>query len=375
MRTKIFIIALLLFPALVISQNKAVIKFDTTSHDFGKIKEEGGNVIYTFFFSNTGTDPLKLTNVKPGCGCTTADWSKDPVLPGQKGYIKTVYNPMNRPGQFHKAITVTSNATVPTQVLIITGEVLARAKTYKDTFTVASGNLRMMSNHIAFMELKNYETKTDTVEILNDWNKPMTFEVTTKLAFAKCIVKPEKLEPKEKGLIILTYDASKRQDWGLIYDYVTIATNDSIDANKTITVSANILEDFSKLTPEQKKTSPKIVFENEIYDFGTIKEGDTAKYTFNFKNNGKGNLIIRKIKASCGCVTTQIINKSVKKKKSNVAVAGDKFLFKKGKSGSIEIVFNSTGRKGDPTKTITVITNDPETPVINLSIKGKVEGK
>ncbi|MFH0866441.1 MAG: DUF1573 domain-containing protein, partial [Bacteroidota bacterium] len=377
MKTKFLLMVLCIASTLSFSQKNAIIKFDTTTHDFGKIKEENGNVSHTFFFSNTGTDTLKLTNVKPSCGCTTADWSKGPVLQGQKGYIKTEYDPKNRPGTFSKAITVTSNATEPIQVLIIKGEVLGRTKDYKDTFTVVSGNLRLKSNHIAFMEIKNNEMKTDTLEIMNDWTKPMTLQVNSQLQFTSCIVKPQKLNPKEKGMIILTYDAAKKNDWGLIYDYLTIATNDSLESNKTITVSANIIEDFSKDTIAQNKKSPKIVFENETFDFDTIKEGDTVKFSFQFKNTGKSNLIIRKVRSSCGCTATQIVgdNPKKKKKKDIAGSGGTEFFYKKGKGGKIYVVFNSSGRKGDLHKTITVITNDPEKSVITLNIKGKVLAK
>jgi hypothetical protein len=374
MKTKILFVALCFIHAFSFSQNNAIIKFDTTTYDFGKIEENGGNAIHTFFFSNTGTDTLKLLNVKPSCGCTTADWSKNPLLPGQKGYIKAEFNPKNRPGVFNKVITVSCNATVPSQVLIIKGEVLARKKDYKDTFSVASGNMRMTSNHIAFMEIKNTEVRSDTLDIMNDWTKPMTLQVKAQLSFATCILKPEKLNPKEKGMIILTYDASKRKDWGLIYDYITLLTNDSLEPNKTITISANILEDFSSLSPKQKKKLPRIAFINETYDFDSIKEGDTASYSFEFINKGKSNLIIRKVKASCGCTATQIISDNPQKtsNKDGENSSNLEYIYKKGTGGRINVVFNSAGRKGEQQKSIVVVTNDPENSVINLNIKGKV---
>lgn len=373
MKTRFLLISLCLIVTFSFAQKNAVIKFDTTTYDFGKIKEDDGFAIHTFFFSNEGTDTLKLANVKPGCGCTTADWSKGPILPGQKGYIKAEYNPKNRAGVFSKAITVTSNATVPTQVLIIKGEVLARKKDYKDTFAVASGNLRLKSNHIAFMKILNNETKTDTLEIMNDWYKPMTLKVREQLSFANCIIKPEVLKPKEKGMIILTYDASKRNEWELTYDYISIVTNDSIEPSKTITISANIAEDFSGLTAKQKENAPKIVFENDTLNFGTIKQGDTVRYSFKFQNEGRSNLVMHRVKSSCGCTATQVVNKfPAKKDKKWPAGLDANYVFMKGKGGSIEVVFNSWGRKGDQHKTITVVTNDPDNPVVVLTVMGKV---
>ena len=63
------------------------IKFENTTFDFGKIKEEGGKVTGKFIFTNVGNEPLELTNVRPGCGCTAANYTKVAIAPGEQGYI------------------------------------------------------------------------------------------------------------------------------------------------------------------------------------------------------------------------------------------------------------------------------------------------
>jgi len=361
MKVKFLVLVILILGVSIVlqAQNKAIIKFDSTVINFGKIKEDGGKVSRTFFFSNVGTDTLKLLNVKPGCGCTTADWTKSPILPGQKGYILAQYDPHGRPGVFNKAINVTSNASETPIMLIIKGDVIPRVKTVLDTFPVTTGNLLMKSNHVAFSEIKNNVVKTDTLEILNYWNKPMTFKATSIPDHIIFKVVPELLQPKQKGLIIVTYDAAKKNDFGLVYDYLTLVTNDTSETNKPITISANITEDFSKLTEKQLKRAPKIVFTSDTCDFGTAKEGDIVKFSFEFKNNGKDKLIIRKTKASCGCTVS----------------TPEKTILKKGESSKINVEFNTDGKKGTQRKTITVITNDPAKPIIVLNITGKVTAK
>ena len=59
------------------------IKFESTTYDFGKIKEEGGKVTGKFIFTNVGNEPLELTNVRPGCGCTAANYTKGAIAPGE----------------------------------------------------------------------------------------------------------------------------------------------------------------------------------------------------------------------------------------------------------------------------------------------------
>ncbi len=363
MKTKtIFSIAIALAivaSTVVKAQNNSVIKFDSLFHHFGKIKEEAGQVSTTFNFSNTGTDTLKIVSIRPAIGSIASDWTHGPILPGKQGYVKVDFNPNGKPGKFSKGIMVATNAKVSSVLLTILGEVIPRLRTVADSFPVTLGNLLMRTNHLAYMEIKNTVIKTDTLLVYNKWYKPMTFSFSNLPACITCKAVPETVLPGKKGMILVTYDAAKKNDWGLVYDFININTNDSTDAAKQLTVSAIIVEDFSKLTPQQKLDAPKINFTTESYDFGTIKAGETAKFSFDFKNNGNSDLIIHKTKASCGCT----------------ASTPEKTTLKKGESSKIDIQFNSVGKKGEQHKTVTVISNDPAKPNITLNIKGTVTPK
>lgn len=90
----------------------AVFKFDEETHDFGVIKR-GPAAPHTFEFTNVGTEPIIVMNVTPSCGCTNVDWSKHPVLPGQKGFIKLSLKTEEQHGVFHKEVYIQSNAKTP----------------------------------------------------------------------------------------------------------------------------------------------------------------------------------------------------------------------------------------------------------------------
>jgi hypothetical protein len=89
--------------------NAPVFKFVEETHDFGNIKE-GPQGQVDFVFTNTGKEPLIIQNCSASCGCTTPDWSKDPIMPGQKGKITVKYNTEGRVGTFNKTIYIASNA-------------------------------------------------------------------------------------------------------------------------------------------------------------------------------------------------------------------------------------------------------------------------
>src|SRR5476651_1864925 len=108
---------------------KAEFKFNEEKHDFGKIPQ-GTPVTTVFEFTNIGKAPLILTEVRPTCGCTIADYTKTPVLPGAKGLIKITYNAAVA-APFNKTIVVKSNAVTPEKYLNIIGEVIAKPASSK----------------------------------------------------------------------------------------------------------------------------------------------------------------------------------------------------------------------------------------------------
>ena len=125
---KVFSLFVVLFAITTVAfAQKGVVKFAKETHDFGKI-EQGKPVTFTFEFTNTGSDPVVISNAQPSCGCTTPDWTKSAVLPGQKGYVKATYNAAAM-GQFNKTITVTSNSERSQIFLALTGEVVAPKET------------------------------------------------------------------------------------------------------------------------------------------------------------------------------------------------------------------------------------------------------
>lgn len=105
------------------AQQGAVITAKDAEHDFGMIKEANGKVSHTFIIKNTGSAPLVLTRVVAACGCTTPEYSTEPIAPGKEGKILVTFNPVGRPGQFVKTIAVYSNGKDGSYILRIKGVV------------------------------------------------------------------------------------------------------------------------------------------------------------------------------------------------------------------------------------------------------------
>jgi hypothetical protein len=108
-----------------------VLELKESAHNFGKIPQ-GRPATYTFGIINTGSEPLKLTNVQASCGCTTPEWSREAIPAGASADIRVGYN-ANAEGPFTKTVTIVYNGG-KTKVLTISGEV------YKSPATSAPQN-------------------------------------------------------------------------------------------------------------------------------------------------------------------------------------------------------------------------------------------
>lgn len=104
-------------------KNFPVISFITDEHDFGKVIQ-GEKVTYTFKFENTGTADLIITDVSANCGCTTPDFTNEPVKPGATGLIKVTFDSNSRRGFQNKAVTVVSNTQPNSKILKIKAMVI-----------------------------------------------------------------------------------------------------------------------------------------------------------------------------------------------------------------------------------------------------------
>lgn len=92
--------------------------------DLGEIPK-GIPAVATYKFINKGQKPVMITNVRTSCGCTSKDYIKEPIKPGEKSQIQATYNAA-KIGAFHKTITVITNEGGKPKVLKIRGTVVAK---------------------------------------------------------------------------------------------------------------------------------------------------------------------------------------------------------------------------------------------------------
>ena len=334
-------------------------QFSVTEHDFGTFKEEAGRQTFDFIVTNNGSDPLVIQNVVASCGCTTPEWTKQPIPAGGKGKVTAIYDPKDRPGPFNKTLSVYANTKPEVVVLSIKGEVTPHEKTVEELFTFPVGPVRFESNHLAFTNVKKNEKKIRVMQLINTSTAPVKVEFDGLPPHLSLKVNPETIKPGQKSLVEGSYDATKNQGWGTVSDMVKIKIDGVIQENVFYYVSANLVEDFSGLSKEELANAPVFKVASTTFELGKIKGNTQNEVEFKFTNDGKSDLLIRYVRATCGCTAVQSGNQ-------NVGI-------KPGESSSIKAVFNSGSYKGKVTKAIYVYTNDPKNSEVVLMLNADVE--
>jgi hypothetical protein len=354
-------IVMVMYSPLFAQLLKPTIVFDVSEYDFKTIYEADSIASYEFEFTNTGKVPLILQNVHATCGCTSPEWTKEPVMPGQQGRIRVNFNPKNRPGPFVKTITVTSNAEPSVTLLTIKGTVIPikmtqLISTFGYKYTI--GDLKLKTIHASFGEVIMGQVDTASIDILNSSTdrtlRPGFLKVPD---YLRVKFVPESLLPGEMGRIVFTFSSVLCNEWDYVMDRLMLTINGELLPSNVISLTSNVKEDFSKLSGEDLASAPVVVFNSTDFDFGSIPGNAKVEHDFTLTNKGKSDLLIRKVNATCGCTV----------------VHPSKTVIPPGESTSIHVTYNPQGRSGADKKAVTVITNDPIRSKSILWIKALVE--
>ena len=342
----------------VVAQNAPEIKFKDLVHDFGTFPEETGKVSCVFEFTNMGKSDLILQNVKASCGCTTPEWTKTPVKPGEKGTVEATYNASGRPGAFSKTITVTTNE--GEERLTIKGDVIPKAPKVEDQYPFDMDGLRLKSQNIYLNNVEYPAQKTEHIEVINNTKDPINLSFKGAPSYLTVKASPSSLKANEKGTIDITFDSKAAKDWGAVNPEFSVVLNGKFVDDKKFKVAtfAYIVENFSSMTAVQKANAPVLNINNSVnINIGDIKAKSKQTVKIPIGNDGKSDLLIHKATSD---------NKAV-------AVSAPKTI-KAGKKEEIKLEINSESIKpGKFTNYITLITNDPNKSSTTVVIEGEVK--
>lgn len=343
------VLLLLCFIGLLAANTHAQARLglDKEIHDFGTLRQSADGVCM-FTLTNLGTDTLKITDVKPECGCTASELNKFTLAPGENTTLKLTYSTSNAYGGFEKRVAIYTNTNPAVKSISIKGTVAV-----KTTFpTQAERTSELLVNKSELLaDTIDDRTKMElSVIIYNDSEFDRQISGFVNLpSFLIPSLSEFSISPKSEKEIVFSLDATQVGDYGEIKKYFFIKTNDAITSSKMILFTAFIYPYFEPVPKSKRKkakweaSQPKAKFSKTHINFGTIGKGSVVYDTILLSNTGKDTLKIKKISSACGCLQVSAENGEIPP----------------GKSVVVTVRFDTINRRDRQRKEAQIILNDP----------------
>ncbi len=338
--------------------SQARISINEEVYDFGVIPRSKP-VTREFIVTNTGNQPLVISNVTTSCACTVAGWTKEPIAPGGTGFVRSTFD-AKAMGRFQKSVNIYSNATEHVKYITVKGEVALGVINYKKDLPFEIGTIRLDKRYIEFSPANRGDIPTAVIQLANTSDKSIEVTLMHLPPYLKAEAKPAILSHGRKGKIILTLNTNKLTDFGLTQTSVYLArySGDKVSSENEIDISAILLPGFTGMTPLQLGKAPQIKLSSKDLDMGVVTSKGKAAQTIIITNTGKSRLEIKKLQVFNSAVSVSLRKKSIEP----------------GQSTKLKVELSAKWlkrTKGE--KKVLMITNDPSNPLVMINLKVKIK--
>ena len=333
---------------------------DKVVHNFGEILHKSGPVSCTFTVTNISDKPAVIYNVLSSCGCTDVEWTREPLLPGKKGKISVTYSNDEGPVPFDKTLTVYVSDVKKPILLKVRGVSVEKPKPLKESYPVAFGPLGLQKTELKCGNLEQGLKKSESTMVANISSSPIKVEFQDVSENLSISVSPNPIPANSTAEMSFTVTADEDL-WGKNTYWATPVINGKTYKNSEgksrIGVWAFTKDNFSDFPESERPNAPRPMFETSTYSFGKIKKGETVHAEFTFKNQGKQTFRIYKVDVDACCYSHSTIPAAAPGEEVTFRVHLDTKDMKPGESLSI----------------VTLTTNSPLRPIVNLFIAGWIE--
>lgn len=343
----------------ILSTAAQSLRFDETTHDFGTIAEDGGEVAHTFRFTNTSSEPLVIVNASASCGCTKAEFSRKPVKPNATCEIVIRFDPMNYPGMFARKVTIFTSAGRLPEQLTVSGRVTPRIKTVEERCPLSvGGGVRMDANAHAFGYIEHGNRTGSAFEIVNTSDKVVSVRIipTQESGFLE-ISYPERLAPHEEASVNFSYALTDDcAAYGTLHDVLSMEI-DGKYSEYPLTISAIAIDNRDIFAD---KGEPRVELSENFIRFEPLKRNDPPQSrSITIYNRGEVPLHIRRIETEYGIVAATIDGDGI------IGI---------GEYSKITITFFPKERSLGPlTDRVRIITDDPHSPMRSMRVSALIE--
>lgn len=341
-------------PVQALAQNvfEQTVSFDKIVHDFGDIMISDGPQECAFKVKNISDSPIVIHRVLTSCGCTEPSWTQAPIRPGDTGDIRVVFSNDQGPYPFSKSVTVYVSGLSKPVILKVKGVAHDKPKSLAELFPAASGPIGFRERSVSMGQIEQGLARSIEVELANTSGRSVEISFADMTPGLSVSTASSTIPARSKARITCMID-TRRTDgrkWGKT-PFTFSAVVDGKKYTRVLTVEALIKENFTSLTEAQKRAGALPQFESSSLELGVVDPGTVLSGEFTVKNIGKDAFRIYKADASEGGVTVDI---------------PEEVPF--GERGTVRVKVDTRGQSGEVLNILTLITNSPTRPIINLFI-------
>jgi len=266
----------------------------STEYDFGVWSESQGKRTGEVKFINEGEEASFIARVRPSCGCTGADFTKEPVMPGDTARVSFTYDPAGRPGQFEKTVKVYTGEDQKLSVITIRGTIIGRPESLERDYPIETGAVRLASSRVDFGRVPPDRLRHDFIRAYNQTGDTIRTKIMDTPPQLEITVSSPEIPPGHYFSIGICLDTSKEPAPGYHEYSFDISDGNSDSPSIPITVSTEILTPADSLTPEQLADAPRLTLDPTEMTLKLRSKGSTP-FRFKITNTGRSILTVRDI--------------------------------------------------------------------------------
>lgn len=337
-----------------VAQNvfEQTVSFDKIVHDFGDILISDGPQSCEFTMKNISDKPVVIHRVITSCGCTEPRWTEAPIMPGETGTVSVEFTNDQGPYPFSKSVTVYVSGLTKPVILKVRGVAHDKPRSLKELFPVSSGPIGFREASVSMGQIEQGLSRSIEVEMANTSGRAVNVRFTDMTPGLTVSMAGTTVPARSKVRLTCVIDTryTDGEQWGKT-PFTFSAVVDGVKYPEVMTVEALIKENFSSLTESEKRAGALPQFETSSLELGAVEEGTVLEGEFVVKNIGKDAFRIYKADASEGGVTMKL---------------PEPVPF--GEKGTLRVSVDTKGQSGEVLNIVTLITNSPTRPIINLFI-------
>ena len=335
---------------------EAVITWDKTVHDFGDVSVSDGPLTCTFTVTNVSNQPVAILEVVSSCGCTDVQWTREPLQPGKSGTISATFKNEDGPTAFDKTLTVYITGVRRPVILRLRGVVHEKKKSLSELYGAQKlGDFGIKTRSLQAGTLRQGLSVSETVTVANLGQKPLQVDFAKVSPQLSLSVTPNPIPAGTTATLAYTLRADT-----LLYGrnfYAATPVLNGKEASDALEIGAWTQQNFASWSPEQRADAAVPMFDASTFNFGIVPSGTVVEALFTCTNKGKSLLHFYKADAESPALQPQALPDIAPGQKGSFALTLD----------------TSSLPKGDTVILVSLTTNAPLRPLVNLFVAGEIK--